>query len=250
MTHDERMERPDHLAHLRRDGDLLLATAAEGLDRPVPTCPGWTCERLVGHIGRTHRWTAGWIASTESPPLEEAPRGSEVVAWARDGLDQVVAAIEALDVDSVVDTWLGRQPATFWARRMAIETALHRVDAQSAAGPGAVTPVATDLAVDAVDELFEVVLSFVGTGDLARSGRTIHLHATDDDLPAGSAGEWLVTFGPEGVDLTHEHAKGDVAVRASASDLLLLLWNRRDPEALQVFGDGQVLADWQAHVRV
>ena len=38
----------------------------------------------------------------------------------------------------------------------------------------------------------------------------------------------------------------DAAVRAPASDLLLLLWNRRGPEALQVFGDEQLLADWQA----
>ena len=244
------MERPDHLAHLRHDGELLLASASSGLDRPVPTCPGWTCQRLVSHIGRTHRWTAGRIASSEPPPLEAAPRGPEVVAWARDGLDQLAAAIETLDPDTVVDTWLGRQPATFWARRMAIETALHRVDAQSAAGPEAVTPVATDLAVDAVDEMFEVVLPFTGTGDLPRTGRTMHLHATDDDLPGDGTGEWLVMLGPEGVDLTHEHAKGDVAVRAPASDLLLLLWNRRGPDGLQVFGDEHVLADWRAHVRV
>ena len=243
------MERADYLACVRRDGELLLTSAAEGLDRPVPTCPGWTCERLVGHMGRTHRWTAGWVAAGESPEVEPPPHGPAVVAWARGGLDQVIDAIEALDPDALVDTWLDRQPATFWARRMAVETALHRVDAQSAGGPEAITPLSTDLALDAVDELFEVVLQFSGTGDLPRTGQTLHLHATDDDLAEG-AGEWLVTLAAEGVGVTHEHAKGDVAVRGPVSDLVLLLWNRRDAEGLQVFGDEQVLDDWRTHVRV
>jgi uncharacterized protein (TIGR03083 family) len=243
------MDRTDYLARLRRDGDLLLTTAAPGLDRPVPTCPGWTCERLVAHVGRTHRWTAGWVATGESPEVEPAPAGDDVVPWARAGLDQLVDAIEALDPGAEVETWLDRQPAVFWARRMAVETALHRVDAESAAE--AVTPVATDLAVDAVDELFEVVLTFSGTGDLPRRGQTIHLHATDPDLAeAEGAGEWLVTIAGDGLVLTHEHAKGDLAVRGPVSDLLLLLYNRRDTEGLQVFGDESILTDWRTHVTV
>ncbi len=243
------MDRTDYLASLRRDGDLLLTTAAAGLDRPVPTCPGWTSERLVGHIGRTHRWTAGWVATGESPDVEPAPEGEAVVAWARTGLDELVAALDALDPDADVDTWLDRQPAMFWARRMAVETALHRVDAEAAAG--AVTPVATDLAVDAIDELFEVVLTYSGTDDLPRTGQTIHLHATDAELAeAEGAGEWLITVAAEGLSVTHEHAKGDLAVRGPVSDLLLLLWNRRDTEGLQVFGDESILADWRTHVTV
>ena len=243
------MDRASYLATLRRDGELLLTTAADGLDRPLPTCPGWTTERLVGHIGRTHRWTAGWVSTGESPDVEDAPAGDDVVTWAREGLDQLLSAIEALDADSEVETWLDRQPAVFWARRMAVETALHRVDAEAAAGDA--TPIDTDLAADAIDELFEVVLTYSGTGELPRTGATIHLHATDDALAeVDGAGEWLITLDPEGVGVTHEHAKGDVAVRGPVSDLLLLLWNRRDAEGLQVFGDDAVLADWRTHVRV
>ena len=243
------MDRASYLASIRRDGDLLLTTAAGGLDRPVPTCPDWTAERLVGHIGRTHRWTAGWVTEGQSPDVDDPPAGDEVIDWARAGLDEVVAAIEGLDVDTEVDTWLDRQPAVFWARRMAIETALHRIDAESAAG--STTPIDAELAVDAVDELFEVVLAARGTGDLPRNGQTIHLHATDDELADDEgAGEWLITVATDGVVVTHEHAKGDVAVRGPVSDLLLLLWNRRDAEGLQVFGDESVLADWRTHVHI
>lgn len=240
------MDRVDHLAHLRRDGDLLLTTAATELDRPVPTCPGWTVERLVGHIGRVHRWTAGWAATGESPEVEDAPPGDAVLAWARAGLDQLVAALEVLDPGVTVATWLDRQPAAFWARRMAVETALHRTDAEAAIA--AVTPVDADLAADGVDELFEVVLERSGTGELVRRGQTIHLHATDAELSDGG-GEWLITIGA-GIDVAHAHAKGDVAVRGPASDLLLLLWNRRGADGLQVFGDSAILADWRTHVTV
>jgi hypothetical protein len=31
---------------------------------------------------------------------------------------------------------------------------------------------------------------------------------------------------------------------------LLLLWNRRGTDGLQVFGDESILADWRAHVTV
>jgi uncharacterized protein (TIGR03083 family) len=239
----------DHLAAVRREGEALLTTAAPALTAAVPTCPGWSCERLVGHIGRTWRWTAGWVTTGASPDLERAPAGADVVPWARAGLDELVAVLDALDPAATVETWLGPRPAAFWPRRMAMEAALHRVDAQSAVG--AVTPIDLPLAVDGVDELFEAVLLFAGTGDLDRRGQTVHLHATDPELADDDgAGEWLVTLDPDEVRLEHAHAKGDVAVRGPASDLYLLLWNRRGAEGLQVFGDERVLADWRTHVTV
>ena len=51
--------------------------------------------------------------------------------------------------------------------------------------------------------------------DAVADGATIHLHCTDVD------GEWLLTGTAEGARVTREHAKGDVAARGSASDLLL-----------------------------
>jgi predicted lipid carrier protein YhbT len=41
-----------------------------------------------------------------------------------------------------------------------------------------------------------------------------------------------------------EHAKGDVAVRAPASDLLLFLWGRIPPDRLEVMGDTALLPRW------
>lgn len=238
------MDRASHLASLRADADLLLATAGRALDRPVPTCPGWTCERLAGHVGRVYRWTAVWVATGHSGEVERAPAGDPVVAWARAGLDELVVVLEAADPDARVATWAGAQPGDFWPRRMAVETAVHRFDAQAAVGE--TTPVGTALAVEGIDELFDVLLPQRGTGDLARGGETLHLHATDPDL--GDAGEWLVTLGVDALAVEHAHAKGDVAVRGTASDLLLLLTNRVGLDRFQVFGDESLLHRWRAAV--
>lgn len=239
------MDRTSYLAHLRADADALVAGAAGALDRDVPTCPGWTVERLVGHVGRVHRWTAGWVRSGAAPEVERAPAGPAVLDWTRQGTAELVDALESLDADAPVDTWAGMQPAVFWPRRMAIETAVHRYDRQLATGDP--SPIATDLAVDGVDEMFAVVLPQRDTSGLPDAG-TIHLHATDPDL--GEAGEWLVTLGDEGLTVEHAHAKGDVAVRGPASDLFLLLWNRVDASGLQVFGDAGLLDRWRAAVTV
>jgi len=51
------------------------------------------------------------------------------------------------------------------------------------------------------------------------------------------------------VIVTREHAKGDVALRAPASDLLLFLYGRVGPDAGDVFGDGSLLERWQQLVK-
>jgi predicted lipid carrier protein YhbT len=114
---------------------------------------------------------------------------------------------------------------------------VHRFDAQLAAGDP--QPIEHALAVDGIDEFFMLIPFWRGASQLAGNGESMHLHATDGD------GEWLVRLGADGVVVTREHAKGDVALRASASDLVLFLYGRRDASAGEVFGDAALLDRWQ-----
>ena len=59
----------------------------------------------------------------------------------------------------------------------------------------------------------------------------MHLHCTDVE------GEWIVQ--PDG-RVEPIHAKGDAALRGTASDLLLALYNRVPLDALDVIGDRTV----------
>ena len=104
-------------------------------------------------------------------------------------------------------------------RRIAHETAVHAWDAGDAVGSR--EPLDPALAVDGIDEFFEI-FSPLTPGPPVEPVTTVHLHATDAE------GEWLVSVGGGQFEIEHGHAKGDVAVRATASDLLLLLWNRVD----------------------
>ena len=83
----------------------------------------------------------------------------------------------------------------------------------------------------------------LAAGDTLPAHGTIHLHATDID------GEWLITLGPAGISFEHGHAKGDVALRGTASDLLLWCWNRVPvDDRLEVFGDAAPLDLWRTAV--
>lgn len=243
------MDRASYLASLQADTAVLLETAASALDRDIPTCPEWTGERLLRHIGRSFRWTAGWITAGAAPGVERPPDGEAVVEWARAGYAELLAALDGQpDDDVTVETWIGPQPAIFWPRRMAIEAAIHRYDAQAAVG--ATDPIGAELAITAIDEMFTVVLPKVGTGGLGGAGETIHLHATDPDLDRFGGGEWLLTLAPDVPTVERVHAKGDVAVRGPVSDLLLLLWNRIGIDRLTVFGDADLLTRWREAVTI
>ena len=247
------MDRNTHLACIRRDAAALLAAAGAGqgagevegrgrvLAAPVPACPGWTVERLVGHVGRVYRSTAVWVRTGEASEVERAPAGEAVLEWTATGLDELLPALEAGSSDdpeaTAAVTWAGPQPASFWPRRMAIETALHRWDAEQAVS-GEPEPIDAELAVDGIDEMFDVLLPERAGGALTGDGESLHLHATD--VP----GEWMVTLTEGRPVVERTHGKGTVAVRAPASDLLLLLWNRGDRAGVEVFGDEALLSRW------
>jgi uncharacterized protein (TIGR03083 family) len=230
------LRRDDYLESLRRDGEALLAAAAvAGLDAGVPGCPGWRVADLLHHVGEVaHFWgtlvrerltePSGYV-----PPAR--PDGAAVADWCRDRHAFLLDALRETPDDAQVWTWSRDHRVGFVVRRMAHEVAVHRVDAEQATGrPGAIEP---ELASDGIDELLDHFVGPQGAGQAA--GGSVHVHCTD------VAGEWLLRFEAGGPVLTREHAKGDVALRGPASDLLLALWRRRPLDAVEVIGDAGAL---------
>lgn len=204
--------------------------------------------RLLKHTGTTHRWVMVVIERgarervdhrTVELGLPDAP--SDYPAWLEEGAARLVRTLSPLDPDAPVWTWGADQHVRFWPRRMAHETAMHRWDGEHAAGVAA--PIDADLAVDGIQERFDNLAYMPFREPFTGGGDTVHLHCTDRD------GEWLVRIEPDGVRVTREHAKGDVAARGSASDLLLVLQGRLPPGAVEVFGDVALLERWQREVR-
>jgi hypothetical protein len=102
-----------------------------------------------------------------------------------------------------------------------------------------------DLAADAISEWIELmVVQSDRRSPPVERGRTLHLHATDAGL--GPTGEWTIVNDEAGVSWTHDHGKGDVALRGPARDLLLAIVRRRPATELgiEVFGDAEVWEAW------
>lgn len=236
---------------IRRIAELSADTAPS---TPVPGCGDWTLTDLIEHVALIHMWVAAMVEKLTPERLDRrAMRSgmpqdwSAVPAWFSRNGARLVAALRAADPESPMYSWAGDKHVSFWARRMLHETTIHRLDAEAAAGVvGKVEPA---VAVDAVDELLEI-LPFAADfrpsiRDLHGDGETIHLHATDldgVDLP----GEWLITLEPEGFRWSHAHVKGAAAVRGKVQDLALFVYGRRkvgEPQ-LEVLGDLSLLAHW------
>jgi uncharacterized protein (TIGR03083 family) len=233
----------EYLDAIRTNADALLVAAdSAGLDAPVPTCPEWVVADLLGHVGRVHRWAAGNARRAPGddfwPGAEiEIPEPRERPAWVRAGAAELVAALDRSE-DAPAWTWLPPPTVGFWQRRQAHETAMHRVDAQAAVG--APEPIDAALAADGIDEWLVIVGNTPWREPPKGAGETLHFHCTDVE------GEWLVRRAPDGIVVERVHAKGDVAARGTASDLLCWLQGRAPVDRLEVFGDADLLTQWRA----
>ena len=238
-------------------GLAAAQVAPETLGRQVPTCPDWTLRELVTHLGGVQRWATAVVAGSLSGPPERVEvrppdDASGLAAWLREGSGAFIEAVDRIGPETPVWSWSGDDRVAFWARRMANEAAVHAVDAQLVNGDAA--PLDPARAADGIEEWLWMLTLPRGTEKLAAypvrpGGETLHIHATDPAPASASAGEWTIRRTTDGTTWERGHAKGDVALRGSASGLFLVLMRRLDPEAagVQVLGDRTLLDEWLDH---
>lgn len=234
-------------------GASVAATDPTALGEAVPTCPGWTAADLIGHLGAVHRWAAarvtgneGAVRSYEDLPV---PETAEVIDWYAAGLAELTAALRARDPEQPAPCFVGERTVGWWCRRQAHELAVHRWDLDSAVRPGSQRPVDSGQATDAIDEWLEVFAPrFIARGGGVPehlTGATLHLHSHD-----GANGEWFIELATDGLRWRREHAKADVALRGSASDLLLALCHRLPLAAVDVVGNETLAHDFRELIHV
>jgi uncharacterized protein (TIGR03083 family) len=217
---------------------------------PVPTCPDWTLKQLFRHVGRGNRWAAQIIADHRVHELN--PRDvrngkppddpDAAIDWLNEGAQLIIRSVDQVGSDARVWTFLGPRPAGWWIRRRLHEVTVHKADAALSVGEAIDLP--PELAADGVSEWIELMANRKTPQPALDRGQTMHLHATDDGL--GPTGEWTVIHDEDGVWWSHEHGKGDVALRGSATDLLLAITRRRTAAELgiEIFGDTAVWDRW------
>ena len=170
----------DYLAAVRDNAVVLATTARDGsLDAPVPSCPGWDVNRLLGHLGRVHRWATEACRTGAEPVadrLESPPRDATVLDWFEGGVGPLVDVLTVLDPDAHVWNFSnGHQDGRFWPRRMAIETTIHPWGRSGRSWSDGVRPIDAELASDGMDELLDV---HVGLRLAGRDGSTSAARST------------------------------------------------------------------------
>ncbi|MGI9578435.1 MAG: maleylpyruvate isomerase family mycothiol-dependent enzyme [Microthrixaceae bacterium] len=247
---------------------VRLAEQTPG-DLPIPTCPGWTSADLWEHLGTVHRWVTEIVRERPTERVSrrnidpKVPTDGLWSPWMAEGADDLLAVLRDTSAEDPMWSWGADQHARWWARRQLHETVVHNADAALALGEefDVVAPVAADGVCELLDNT-AVRLTWPGAKPPA-DPVTIHLHATDAADPAlpdagaaglGDLGEWMIELGDGNVSYTHGHGKGDVAVRAPVTTLMLLMNRRVDPQdfsdpgstvggvAGEVFGEPSVLA--------
>jgi uncharacterized protein (TIGR03083 family) len=236
-----------YLDALRNDGQLLADTAAGGsLEADVPPCPGWTVRDAVEHTAEVYQHKIACMRLGRRPESHEWPHApdpdEDVVGWFRRSLAELLGELTERGPQAPSYTWWpADQTVGFWYRRMAQETAVHRVDVQAAFDR--VSPVEEALAVDGIDEVLERFLGddwsdvtpeeWGGVDPQAGAGRTVAVRTGDSC--------WRVQLGPERIEVDTSTEPADATVSGTPSELLLWLWRRRPDTAVAVEGDGETV---------
>ena len=241
------MEAAVQLQTAAEDARSLLAAARTGWGRPVPQCPGWDAADLVRHMGGILVWMAAVVTSGERVSrrtLDPGPADpADLPRWYLASLDRTLDVLGSAGPGS--GTWtfssIGDRRVAWWNRRLAVEVAIHRWDAQDAVaadGGPSPDPVDGDVAAAGIEEfMIEFLPGLLAQETTGELSGTLHLHATDGPT------EWWIDL-EAAAPAVSGHIKADTAVRGTRSDLLLWLTNRRSPESLEVLGREELLGPW------
>ncbi|MGE6737894.1 maleylpyruvate isomerase family mycothiol-dependent enzyme, partial [Streptomyces sp. NPDC059900] len=167
------------LQHLSNELDAFRACLDGDLSMPVEHCGDWTLCDLAEHLGSSNLWAAA--AVTEQHGKHEptsAPRDpDEFLRWFEGSSGTL---LKALDTDPSASAWTFHPPHTvgFWQRRRALETLVHRWDAENALGRS--RPLDPVLAGEGVAEVFDTMAPRqIARGRARHPQNALRLHATD-----------------------------------------------------------------------
>lgn len=243
---DTRLAPERYYVLIDADTERLLAMGERGLTEQVPCCPGWDVAQVVWHTAGVYEHKVRVMADNAWPdpwpPADFDAR--EELAFLREAKDDLFAEFARHDVAeqtttfSADDTTIG-----FWIRRMALEVAVHRYDAELAHRD--LTPISDDLSLDGIDELLRVMLAGPWW-----DARVQTRHRVDALVAVESAGQrWLCDVREKSVAIV-PGAAGEAAatVAGDPQAVFLWLWGRVDGGAVTLSGDLDVVSEFRHRI--
>ena len=227
---------------LEEEAERIADIATSGLHTAVRTCPGWDLEALVVHLAESYRRFAAQIMAPD--PLERvelaAPARVTPHAYLEASLLSLLEALRNRGPDDPCWNFMGQDETVgFVARRLAHETAIHRVDAELTRGPA--HGIDVELAADGLDERVDVLLRHSVTPLAAHPlGGSMCLICSDTPVA------WIIDSNRGAVKIRFGRGPANAAVVGSASDIFCFSWNRPTARPLQITGDRAVVEAWRS----
>ncbi len=228
------------LACLRQDGARLAAAAEGHLDAPVPNCPGWVVRDALLHVADVYQHKIVAIREGKQPyPWPPDFGDVEPMAHFQSSFEALLAEFAAHSPDDPAWTWgIDEGTVGWWIRRMAQETAVHRIDVEQAVGVA--TPIDIELAIDGVDEMLALIIPAVYTSWPQEF--TDLLADTGGEVVAVRTGgrEWRIGMQPSGLTFSDD-GPPVATVDGEPEAVLLWLWGRLTDDAVTVGGDAHAI---------
>ena len=226
---------------LGQEGALFSEASRRAPLAAIATCPGWKMHDLVGHLSSVYRFWSGQLVAADSTTRTTVPTPLEH-GDANAAFDQ-----SETELTHLLSTTPEGAPSWNWsdgdftsgwvARRMALETSIHRIDAQLASGTP--TQIDPDIARDGVDERLYVHLRL----DL-RENPTVSLGGTICLICSDSESAWIISAERGHLRVRDGRGPASVALVGTTSDLFQFVWNRADVARFQVTGELAIARNW------
>ncbi|GAA1543393.1 maleylpyruvate isomerase family mycothiol-dependent enzyme [Kribbella lupini] len=233
-----------YLDCLRADSARLAEVAKLGLTADVPPRPGWTVESVVRHTATVYLHKIevlrlGRLPDPWPPNLDDR----EPLALYDEARAALLNALA--QAGTSLETWTfspSDKTSGFWYRRMALETAVHRVDLELA--HNVATPIDRTLALDGIDEVLSLML---GGPWWAEGDTSSPVDATVRVTADGHS--WTAQADATSATVTRDtDAEVAAEIFGDPTDVLLWLWGRRDTSAVQTAGSPEAVKAFRARV--
>jgi uncharacterized protein (TIGR03083 family) len=216
---------------------LAEVVGSSDLDRQVPSCPAWTVRDLGHHIGAEQWYWAENVRARNADvrsggSLTPLPSDDDLLAWMGRCADSLVGALAESGPDAPCWTWWAApRTAGAVARHQAQEVSVHLWDAEGVEVAGSGAPLPAGLAADAVPEFVEIM---IGPAAEVLSGAVT--------LAAGDVGERWRVEGATAAAARGRRPVREAELKATASELVLILWRRLPVPDADVVGDPLLVA--------
>ena len=233
-------------------------------DARVPSCPDWTADDLLWHLGEVQYFWGTVVLekldgedAQKRTPARPGDRAALLEFYQRTS-HRLIESLAGASPQTPAWTWSDDQTVGFIVRRQAHEALIHRLDAELTAG--ARTAIDLQLADDGVDETLRVMYAGVPEwGAFAPElDRTVRVRAED------TGRTWLVTLGrftgtdPGGksydepdihIAAADTGAAAAAEIHGAASDLDCWLWHRPAIGPVTRTGDPGVLRGFDEAIK-